>query len=318
VPAGVRIPPSLVNIYTALPGPVYNGNLEYWATQGVVLLNTALTTIIGTSNVHADIWSTYTDYLLALILSIRPDIALVLWGSQAQKKKNMAKPETLVLEWRHPSPMSNNSAPEDKKFKNCTHFGQINEWLGRLGRPTIEWTCGTLQKIIIFTDGSATDNGAANCRAGWGVYVPAKPFYTSAGRQSRFIGHEMEVKLSGRVESCHFGAATNNRAEMGAILQGLLWLLSNTRPPLLVTIVSDSQYSIGMITDWGPKRLADNTLHEKKNPELTELIIKTLELAKQSNYYIDFVHMRGHGKDKKICQPYILANEIVDRLAGNY
>jgi uracil-DNA glycosylase len=315
VPIGVKIPPSLLNIYSALSGPIHNGNLEYWAAQGVILLNASLTTIIGKSNAHCDLWQVYTDKLLAGILDIKSDIALILWGDFAKKKKVFKRANTHVLEWRHPSPMSNNPAPEQLKFKNCDNFCRLNELLLAANKPPIDWQCGTLQRIVIFTDGAASANGSNNCNAGWGVYVPAKPFYLPTGRQNQFIGHDKEIHLSGPVMTCNEGPATNNRAELGAILKGLLWLLDNTTPPLLVTIVSDSQYSIGMISDWGPKRILDGSLGEKKNCELVTLIINIMEICKTKKYIIDFHHMRGHGKDKNVCKAYLDANEIVDRLA---
>ncbi|GAA0832469.1 uracil-DNA glycosylase [Cupriavidus pauculus] len=142
VPDGVKVPPSLRNIFKEI-GAEYgaepvraSGNLEGWARQGVLLLNTVLTVEQGNAASHARRgWEAVTDCLIHALAMSRPNLVFMLWGSHAQAKKALleGKPHC-VLEAPHPSPLS-----AHRGFLGCGHFRQANDWLERHGKPAIDW-----------------------------------------------------------------------------------------------------------------------------------------------------------------------------------
>ncbi len=141
VPRGVRVPPSLGNIYKELatdlgverPG---HGDLTAWARQGVLLLNTALTVEAGLAGSHAKIgWESITDRLIAYASSAAPASAFLLWGNYARAKAPLIdRSRHLVLEAAHPSPLS------ARKFLGCRHFSLTNAFLGARGGGDVDWT----------------------------------------------------------------------------------------------------------------------------------------------------------------------------------
>ena len=146
VPDRVRLPPSLRNIFLELQGdvggkPLPSGNLEGWARQGVLLLNTVMTVEEGTPASHANRgWEVFTDALVdALARDAAPKVFL-LWGAHAQAKRAMierAGNQHLVLCANHPSPLSARRAPVP--FLGCRHFSQANDHLERHGRRRVDW-----------------------------------------------------------------------------------------------------------------------------------------------------------------------------------
>jgi uracil-DNA glycosylase len=144
---GVRLPPSLRNIFLELQAdvggkPLLSGNLESWARQGVLLLNTVMTVEDGTPASHANKgWEIFTDALVdALARDATPKVFL-LWGAHAQAKQAMierASNPHLVLCANHPSPLSARRAPVP--FLGCRHFSQANAHLERHGRKRVDWS----------------------------------------------------------------------------------------------------------------------------------------------------------------------------------
>lgn len=141
---GVRVPPSLVNIYKELatdcgvvaPG---HGNLEHWARQGVLLLNNALTVEEGQAGSHQNRgWEAITDAAIAAVAAKPEPCVFLLWGSHAQKKAlrvpGLAHSHHLVLSAPHPSPLS-----AHRGFFGSRHFSTANAFLARHGRGTIDW-----------------------------------------------------------------------------------------------------------------------------------------------------------------------------------
>ena len=140
---GVRLPPSLRNMYQELQSdlglpPAQSGDLTAWARQGVLLLNTVLTVESGRANSHKDFgWQTFTDAVLSACAALPQPVACVLWGAQAQKKaallKNAAAPR-LILQSPHPSPLSSY-----RGFFGSRPFSQINSFLRENGQPELNW-----------------------------------------------------------------------------------------------------------------------------------------------------------------------------------
>lgn len=148
VAPGVRIPPSLRNIFKelhqslGLPMPS-NGSLEHWAKQGVLLLNTSLTVEAGQAASHARWgWDVLTDALVAAVAQSARPVVFMLWGAHAQAKKAMLEAvpgaaRHLILQANHPSPLSALRPPAP--FLGCGHFARANQFLVETGSAAIAW-----------------------------------------------------------------------------------------------------------------------------------------------------------------------------------
>jgi uracil-DNA glycosylase len=140
---GVKIPPSLRNIFRELNGDLgtiffpTSGNLECWAKQGVLLLNASLSVRKDNPNSHKHLkWNLFTDAVIQKISDEKENVVFLLWGSFAQKKgSKIDRSQHLVLESGHPSPMSAN---QGKWFGN-KHFSKANLNLEEKGIRPIEW-----------------------------------------------------------------------------------------------------------------------------------------------------------------------------------
>ena len=130
VPDGIKIPPSLINIFKELNSDVkkdmpVSGNLESWARQGVLLLNSTLTVVSNEANSHKNSeWMKFTDSAIKLLSEYRKGIAFLLWGSFAHKKEELISKANnhLILKTVHPSPLSAYNG-----FFGCQHFSKTNE-----------------------------------------------------------------------------------------------------------------------------------------------------------------------------------------------
>ncbi len=141
VQPGVRIPPSLLNMYKELQDDLgcyipNNGYLVPWAKQGVLLLNTVLTVREGEANSHRNRgWENFTDRVIELLNERKDPIIFLLWGNNAKEKiKLITNPRHYILTTVHPSPLSAN-----RGFMGCKHFSKTNEILKSLGEKEIEW-----------------------------------------------------------------------------------------------------------------------------------------------------------------------------------
>lgn len=145
VQAGVRPPPSLVNIFKelesdlGLPRPA-SGDLTPWARQGVLLLNNTLTVEQGLAGSHAGRgWDAITDAAVAAVAAREVPTVFILWGSHAKKKASRVPAlgragHHLVLTSAHPSPLSAHNG-----FFGSRPFSQANAFLEANGRGTIDW-----------------------------------------------------------------------------------------------------------------------------------------------------------------------------------
>ena len=141
VPDGVAPPPSLLNIFReieadlGLPPPA-GGNLQFWAAQGVLLLNAVLTVERGRAGAHQGKgWERFTDRIVAELNRGREKLVFLLWGSYAMKKGAVIdRDRHLVLTAPHPSPLS-----AHRGFFGCRHFSKANDWLARQGEEPIRW-----------------------------------------------------------------------------------------------------------------------------------------------------------------------------------
>ena len=141
VPHGVKIPPSLRNIFKELvtdigcPTPVH-GNLESWAHQGVLLLNNCLTVEDGKAGSHhGKGWESFTDTAISQLAEIREHLVFILWGRKAAEKCHAIDTSRhMVLTSAHPSPLSAHNG----FFGSCP-FSRTNSYLEAHGHTAINW-----------------------------------------------------------------------------------------------------------------------------------------------------------------------------------
>ena len=137
---GTPIPPSLRNIYSELhsdldiPLPSH-GNLEAWAKQGVLLVNSTLTVREGEAGSHTGYgWETFTDAIISYLGSRQQHIVFMLWGAHAGKKTSLIGQHHTVITSVHPSPLS-----AHRGFFGSRPFSQANRALSNRNQPEINW-----------------------------------------------------------------------------------------------------------------------------------------------------------------------------------
>lgn len=141
VPPGMKVPPSLQNIYKEIhselgcPLPTH-GNLTRWADQGVLLLNSVLSVECGRAASHQGKgWEVFTDRVIEVVNRECQAVVFMLWGSYAQRKGAIIdRQRHCVLTAPHPSPLS-----AYRGFFGCGHFLAANEYLESQGRQAIDW-----------------------------------------------------------------------------------------------------------------------------------------------------------------------------------
>lgn len=137
---GIKLPPSLANIFREIESDLgvkcQHGNLEYWAKQGVFMLNSILTVRANSPASHQNIgWEIFTDNVIKEISDKKENIVFILWGRFAQSKKYLIdKNKHYILEAAHPSPFSAHNG-----FFNCRHFSKTNAILKSIGEKEIDW-----------------------------------------------------------------------------------------------------------------------------------------------------------------------------------
>lgn len=141
VPDEIAIPPSLQNIYKELIADIgikqpTTGNLEHWARQGVLLLNTTLTVRAHEPGSHARLgWEKFTDAVITSVSDTKEHVVFLLWGAHAIKKRWLVdETKHVVLTAPHPSPLS-----AYRGFFGCRHFSAANKYLAEYQKTQIMW-----------------------------------------------------------------------------------------------------------------------------------------------------------------------------------
>lgn len=141
VPSGVKVPPSLKNIYKEIEDEFKismnynNGNLLPWVEQGVFLLNTSLTVEAHTPASHSQIgWDYFTTEIIKEICETQNNVVFLLWGAHAAKLEESITGNQLILKSPHPSPFS-----VHRGFFGNGHFKKSNEYLEKHGKKAIDW-----------------------------------------------------------------------------------------------------------------------------------------------------------------------------------
>lgn len=318
-----NVPASLKNIYKCLAANKLieevptEGNLDYWARQGVLLINRSLTTLVGKPNSHVELWDDYTKALVQKLSSMKP-LIFMLWGNNARELTDYIDSKSIIYEWSHPSPL----AQTHQKFINCPHFIDANKLLIKLGQEPIDWntrepTSEVEQEFgvnattqVVFTDGSCYPNRA--CAEAKGGY--AASFALGTMKDTIIYG-----SIPNRPEF-----ATNQRSEGMAILKVLEYLLEHKDEWDKCIIVSDSDFWIKMFEQYMPNWVLHDKFDEKKNPDLTKKMWEVYStIIDEYLKVIQFRHMKSHGKDgwqneaegtyKYFC---FINNKYVDELAS--
>ena len=140
VAPGVRVPPSLKNIFKELNRDLnvdipVDGDLSAWTSQGVLLLNATLTVRANQAASHQKKgWENFTDAVIKSISENRDNVVFMLWGNYAKQKASCVnRSKHLILEAAHPSPLARTG------FKGCSHFSKANEYLVKNNISPIDW-----------------------------------------------------------------------------------------------------------------------------------------------------------------------------------
>lgn len=139
---GVRLPPSLINIYKEMKSdlgisqPTNYGDLTKWAKQGVLLMNTTLSVRAHAANSHSKCgWSWFTDNVIKIISENCQNVVFILWGANARSKVPLIdQNKHLILQCAHPSPLSAYNG-----FFGCKFFSKTNNYLIKHGKKPIDW-----------------------------------------------------------------------------------------------------------------------------------------------------------------------------------
>lgn len=141
VKPGVRIPPSILNIYKEINNDLgcfipNNGYLKKWSDQGVLLLNTVLTVRAGEANSHKNIgWENFTDKVISILNERNDPIVFILWGRNAQNKQKLINnPIHFIVKSTHPSPLS-----AHRGFFGSKPFSKTNNFLTSINKKPIDW-----------------------------------------------------------------------------------------------------------------------------------------------------------------------------------
>lgn len=295
------IPASLKNVYKCLLKHKFideipsHGNLEYWASQGVLLLNRALTTTIGKPNAHAELWGPYTTKLITK-LAAKKSLIFMLWGASARalNDEEIIGKKSFVYEWTHPSPL----AQSRQAFIDCDNFTEANKRLIKLGREPIDWNVDPPRNEVevgfgvkastqvVFTDGSCEPNRV--CPESVGGYAA-----------SFALGSMKDTVLYGCIPNRPV-FASNQRAEGYAILKTLQYLTKNINEWQDCVIVSDSDFWIKMHEVYMPmwyRRNGFDAFEEKKNPDLTVALYSAYTaLIDEFQKSVSFKHVKSHNK----------------------
>lgn len=138
---GIKIPPSLRNIYKELESDLgivrEGGSLKDWATEGVLLLNTVLTVDAHEANSHRKLgWQPFTDGIIKHVSDDLENVVFILWGKPAQQKEKLIDTDKhLVIKSTHPSPLS-----AHRGFFGTKPFSRTNDYLEEHGRKPVDWS----------------------------------------------------------------------------------------------------------------------------------------------------------------------------------
>lgn len=335
-----KVPASLLNIYKCLEHNklisteslnITTSDLTCWASQGVLLLNRSLTTIIGKPNAHSIIWCKFIDELIKVISydkNITPCYSLIflLWGNKAQELVKKINEDCIVFEWSHPSPLA---VANNKAFITCDHFNKVNaELVNTMEEEPIDWNIkqDVKNKIslpavsYIFTDGACSNNGKGPLAvAGYSTY------FTSGSIIDNSDEFVIYGKLPPTIVNGEMVYGTNQRAEGVGIIVALEEIVKRlsvdielpAKPAKAHTfvIITDSEFWINMIEKFMPSWYSKGiNFTDKKNSDLTIRMYDAIKNIEQNNN-LKFIHVASHGKNANAIEEHVRGNKIADEYA---
>jgi uracil-DNA glycosylase len=336
-----KVPDSLRNIFKCLEKSELiddykktTPDLSSWAQQGVLLINTALSTSTGDRYGHGDLWNNYMKRVLVRILQyhLESNLIIMCWGNEAIKLITKITNKTVecfnILSYCHPSPLNGN------KFIDCNHFTCANEILNKLDRIPINW--GTIRlpdpeptiKQIIFTDGSAVSKKKIKVQKfekGKKI-IKEKEVNKGNKKDNSCVGGYAVIFVDGPLKGELYGKlntdieyASNIRAEGKAIICALHSCFEIIKKPMDIDIYTDCEFWINMLTKFMPK-WSDDKFKEKENSDLT---IEMWDLWRKVNgiHRVSLHHVYSHNKtglkdsSNEFDKFLYINNENVDKLA---
>ncbi len=299
-PISKALPASLRNILSAvfdskeLP-PNFDTSLMNWVTQGVLLLNASLTTIIGKSKVHSNYWHLWVSKIIKQLIITFQGIHFFLWGQDAQQMVPPGiEPKHQIHTWTHPSPLADNKIAEEKRFINCNHFNATKN---------INWNYSP-DCIEVYTDGAVE----LHKKASYGIYWKN----ASVSISGRVLPQLYELTESGKkivAKPDTSKEPTSQRGEYLAMCYALLlvkehFLIANSKRKKV--IITDSANTKGILTEWTKK-----PTEKYGNSDLVTIMRNIYAELKDS---IEIHHVLSHNKDSK--NPYNEGNNMADKLAS--
>lgn len=333
------IPDSLMNIYRCLvnnclmktlpTSPVLKG----WAQQGVLLLNTSLTTIRGVSAAHP-YWHNFTSTVVNALLTQRANIIMILWGNDAINNfAHLAKNQKCVLQWGHPSPraIANRNRTNPSNFIHCDNFIECNKLLTEFGKTPIRWecteefnpdislattitidssaftratiihtdvtptTCAISNMLISSSDGASFHNGKPDCVASYGYCVVTGDILPEYGLHgAQLIINPVAARYD--IVDNTIIPASNNRGELHGLLGGIEAMRTCKQYAVTTTIFisSDSEYALKSVFLWYSKWISENTINEKLNTDLISKCVEVVTAIRADGKQIIAVHHPSH------------------------
>jgi uracil-DNA glycosylase len=318
------IPASLRNIYKALIKyrlidaedfrDIKTADLTCWAKQGVLLINTFLSNVVGRTKAHAKYWGDYIHGVIDKVSRIENKEGMypifILLGNHAKEKKPLIYEKCNVLCFFHPTAMG-------LDFSNCKCFYEANKILRRNRCQPIKWDPRKTEleemfndtDMVMFTDGSCYPNNTSEKSvAGYAACVA--------------LGPHKDVILYGNIDNTKY-YATNNRAEGIAIMRCFEFAKSHINDWKKLVIISDSEFWINMFSEYLPTwETTGVDFSSKKNSDIT-IPMWNLYSKLIKKRHVEFRHVKSHNKDKWLDHPpnsykYFCANnnKYVDEMAN--
>lgn len=297
----INTPRTLGNIYKALiESKIINtlpstNNLTSWAAQGVLLLNTALTTLTDKPEAHLNTWGPYMRCLLGTLASNYQNLVVILWGKKAEVYESYFA-NHIILKYKHPSPAAGN-------FADCPNFIEANNILTSLGKTPINWNPDINTWVEVFTDGSSLPN-----KTGPEVQSGYSAIFTA--------GSLAHLKLYGKTPNTEPHYSNNIRAEGTALYRAMLKVsMMPLESRMLFHIVSDCEFWINMLRTWVPawiERGGINEIQNHKNPDIVKDIWLLYCALINSGTYIVLTHVYSHDKEIKGKKSSTLARESTE------
>lgn len=277
-------------------------SLISWAIQGVLMLNSSLTTVVGESGSHKALWKNWIGDSIKSICRSKKNLVFMLWGNDARSLSNLMDGHT-VYEWTHPSPICDNRLPEDEKFIRCDHFSNTNH--------LVRWNIS--DTVYAFSDGAAIKNGKPGARASYAAVLTGYLF--SATKIYGEVKHHEYID----VDTVNAGvsiAPTNNRGELLGIINCLYACLICHIVGSII-IISDSNIYVKLLSSGYKKHVDNGTEGSLKNNDLLSIAWKIMGEIK-GKVIIKFHPSHGTSPldGSATSKLYFEGNKEADRLAS--